>query len=720
MSFEVNGEYPGVLTSPSRLRKIDQLREKNIGKYLPLPQLVAVGDQSSGKSSLLESLTGIPFPRGQELCTRYATQITHRREELPHINISIIPGPLASPEDKRRLESYGKQVQTTAQFHAELPSILDEVNERMGIRTSKNPAGNKTFSGDVLKIEKCGPKEDYLTVIDVPGIFRITTEGVTTDKDKDLVKNMVKDYIRDSRTVILAVLPCNVDVVTQEILALAEEYDKTGDRTLGILTKPDLVKERSAQAVVCSLVEGKKRPLNLGYYVVRNRGGDDDDGEAFDVQERDEMFKEEPWCRLSDDRVGIAALRVRLQELLGQITDRAFPKLRAETRQMLASSQDALSKLGPTRQTEREQQQYLAAMAGRFQNVVRAALNADYSTLEAFADNKLRLITGVVNMTERFNSDFRSSSHAYVFETGEKKSPAASTDSDSDDYGDKEEVDEVDDFEQLNSDDFPDLEKIIVTDWTTQEPEHGIMEWISGMHRRSRGLELGTVGPGLLSSAFREQSSKWKLMTGQYLSKIILAIHRFILRSLEIVCPDKRVREELTSRILNDLLPRYSEGMQQAMLLADVERQKRPYTLNQYFNSNLQQSRGTRMKEELRGQARPETHRGGLIIELDKIQSAIRDRSNAEHAAEDIHDILKAYYAIAQSRFVDNVYHQAVDHCLLSGPRSPLALFSEQWVLELDAEKLDSIAGESHQTRDVRKRLGKTIQDLEGAIEILR
>lgn len=54
----------GALMSDNRLFKIDQLRERNIGKYLPLPQLVAVGDQSSGKSSLLESVTGIPFPHG--------------------------------------------------------------------------------------------------------------------------------------------------------------------------------------------------------------------------------------------------------------------------------------------------------------------------------------------------------------------------------------------------------------------------------------------------------------------------------------------------------------------------------------------------------------------------------------------------------------------------------------------------------------------------------
>lgn len=577
-------------------------------------------------------------------------------------------------------------MQTTSQLHAELTIILDEVNERVGIRTSKNPTGNKTFSADVLKIEKCGPDEDYLTVIDVPGIFRITTAGATTEKDRDLVRNMVKNYIRDSRTIILAVLPCNVDVVTQEILALAEECDKIGDRTLGILTKPDLVRERSAQAVVCNLVEGKKRPLNLGYYVVRNRGGDDDHNASFDVEERDEMFKEDPWRCLPDERLGITALRRRLQELLSQITDKAFPKLRLETRQMLGTAQGELAKLGPTRQTERAQQQYLVAIAGRFQNMVRAALDADYSTQEAFAADELRLITLVVNITERFNSDFMDFSHAYIFETGEKEPLAASVD-------DNEE-DDVDEFDQLISDDFSDLDEIIVTDWAMQEPEQGIMKWIRSMYHRSRGLELGTFGPRLLSSAFREQSSKWSMMTRQYMSKIILAIHRFILKTLEVVCSDERVREELMSRILNDLLPRYSQGMKQAMLLVDVERQQRPYTLNHYFNSNLQTSRGAGIKEELKGQARKESGQtwGKLVIELDKIQSAIRNRSNVEHAAEDIHDILESYYKVARKRFVDNVYHQAVDHCLLSGPESPLVLFSERWVLDLDTEMLAAIA----------------------------
>lgn len=126
MDSSTNSQLPCPLTNLSRLQRIDQLREKNIGTYLPLPQLVAVGDQSSGKSSLLETLTGIPFPRGQELCTRYATQITHRREEHSCIEISIIPGPHTLLEDRNQLKSYRRQVQTTAELRTGFATILDE------------------------------------------------------------------------------------------------------------------------------------------------------------------------------------------------------------------------------------------------------------------------------------------------------------------------------------------------------------------------------------------------------------------------------------------------------------------------------------------------------------------------------------------------------------------------------------------------------------------
>lgn len=88
----------GSLANPLLLQKIDKLFACGVGDYIGLPQLVVVGDQSSGKSSVLEGLTNLPFPRDSGLCTRFATQITFRRAPETNISVSIIPSKDASQE----------------------------------------------------------------------------------------------------------------------------------------------------------------------------------------------------------------------------------------------------------------------------------------------------------------------------------------------------------------------------------------------------------------------------------------------------------------------------------------------------------------------------------------------------------------------------------------------------------------------------------------------
>lgn len=97
------------LGSKATLAKIDKLRELNVGSIIPLPQLVVVGDQSSGKSSVLESLTGFSFPRAAGLCTRYATQITCCRDANQGVTMSIIPRPDADDELKAKLLAFRRR-----------------------------------------------------------------------------------------------------------------------------------------------------------------------------------------------------------------------------------------------------------------------------------------------------------------------------------------------------------------------------------------------------------------------------------------------------------------------------------------------------------------------------------------------------------------------------------------------------------------------------------
>lgn len=97
------------LADPALLDKIDRLFQCNVGQWIPLPQLVVVGDQSSGKSSVLEGLTGLPFPRDAGLCTRFATQITFRRAAEDFINISILPCKNASPEHAAKVGEWHRK-----------------------------------------------------------------------------------------------------------------------------------------------------------------------------------------------------------------------------------------------------------------------------------------------------------------------------------------------------------------------------------------------------------------------------------------------------------------------------------------------------------------------------------------------------------------------------------------------------------------------------------
>ena len=185
----------------------------------------------------------------------------------------------AVPEDSRnsgpanirksigRGEPYRTVVTVETLFH-EL--TCGKVHKLMGLKDPLFPdQGADTFSDDVLKIEICGPKQQHLSVIDVPGIFRNTTEGMTTDSDIEVVRNMVNHYMKNPRSVILAVVPANVDIATQEILKMAQKCDTKGERTLGVLTKPDLI-DRGAEHRVVDLVEGMSPAVDLRRYNLQN------------------------------------------------------------------------------------------------------------------------------------------------------------------------------------------------------------------------------------------------------------------------------------------------------------------------------------------------------------------------------------------------------------------------------------------------------------------
>jgi interferon-induced GTP-binding protein Mx len=279
---------------------IDSLRGIGISSEdgVFLPQIAVMGDQSSGKSSVLEAISGIPFPRGSGLVTRCPTQIVMKRlmskpgeEESEssgngwtgHVSIAWSSSPSAEQVQSlndcyakhRRLNSdevvsvgaaaagadamNGISVATTTQ----LTAIIEEL-------TNVLTAGDTSdFSTNCICITVSSRTSPDLTLIDLPGIIRTTTAGQKNVSIIAQVNDLINSYMVQMNTIILAVLPSNQDIATIDILERASQIDPAGLRTIGVLTKPDLVGEGGEREVV-DVLNNLRKPLRLGYVMIKN------------------------------------------------------------------------------------------------------------------------------------------------------------------------------------------------------------------------------------------------------------------------------------------------------------------------------------------------------------------------------------------------------------------------------------------------------------------
>ncbi|KAI3959198.1 hypothetical protein MKW92_027058 [Papaver armeniacum] len=205
------------------LDAIDKLRHFQVmNEGIQLPTSVAVGDQSSHlQSSVLESLAGISLPRGQGICTRVPLIMRLQNH--------------TSPEPKLQLEFCGKVVEA-------ISSATEEI------------AGNGFPD---------------LTMVDLLGITRVPVHGQPEDTYEQ-INNTVMDYIVPKESIIFNVLSAGVDFPTCESIRMSQKVDKTGERTLAVVTKVDKSPEGLQEKVLANDVN-----IGLGYVCVRNRMGDE-------------------------------------------------------------------------------------------------------------------------------------------------------------------------------------------------------------------------------------------------------------------------------------------------------------------------------------------------------------------------------------------------------------------------------------------------------------
>ncbi|XP_057419518.1 dynamin-related protein 4C-like [Lotus japonicus] len=299
------------------LDAVENLRRLNIAKEgIQLPTIVVVGDQSSGKSSVLESLAGISLPRGQGICTR-----------VPLI-MRLQNHPLPKPE--LILEFNGKTISTDEAHVSEAINLATEELAGSGKGISNNPL--------TLLVKKNGVPD--LAMVDLPGITRVPVHG-QPENIYDQIKDIIMEYITPDESIILNVLSATVDFTTCESIRMSQSVDKTGLRTLAVVTKADKSPEGLLEKVTADDVN-----IGLGYVCVRNRIGEESYEEAR-IEEL-KLFENHPLLsKIDKSIVGIPVLAQKLVQVQATIISKTLPEIVKKINEKLASNLSELEKLPP-------------------------------------------------------------------------------------------------------------------------------------------------------------------------------------------------------------------------------------------------------------------------------------------------------------------------------------------------------------------------------------
>ncbi|KAF3935284.1 Dynamin [Dactylella cylindrospora] len=688
---------------------IDRFRELGLGEDIPLPQLVVVGDQSSGKSSLLEGLTEISFPISATLCTRFATQIMLRRtkdkDQPGQVRVSIIPGPDSSEDEgqKEILQNFKREFEEPEFGPETFQEVLDSAAEAMGIPSPGDKPRSefhKRFSRDILKIELSGPRHPHLTVVDIPGLFHSASEDQTAE-DRNTIRDLIEKYIEDPRTIIMAVMDGRNNFANQGVFDMARTADPEGKRTVGIITKCDAIQEGD-EGEALRLALGLSEKLHHGWFVVKNRSTADI-MKGVTIAERHEseiqFFRKAPWNSLNPGQIGIGKLKPFLGKLLYEHVRDEFPKLVDEIDKLVENTQQDLAELGESRITAQEQRKYLTRIANEYERRVTDCLDGKLRG-RVRRDSPFKIRTHIQNLNDKFGADMKVFGHTRYFKTLENE----------DEHGPSDSIQRR------------------TADAAVAAPKD-IYAWIKVAYRDSRGPELaGLINPNVVVELFREQAENWGPVAKKHLDTVIKVVKKFNMELFNDVITNETIRRRLLAHLSKELSIAIEAAQSQLNQLVEDECSGILQTVNDGFAEALAVTRRDRVlarlnlidlsnpdeyddDEEEDGDAIGEIMPSPVkpnSLNLKAIMKAVF-LSNEDSAVYDIHDILKSYYGISMKRFTDNVIVQVIERRLL-GRDGPLRLLTSEFISELNDHALGSIAREDFDITRTRKELEQTLE----------
>ncbi|ERT02861.1 hypothetical protein HMPREF1624_01164 [Sporothrix schenckii ATCC 58251] len=348
MSGQTSLATPGGISDPALIQLVNKLQDVfvtiNVNNPIDLPQIVVVGSQSSGKSSVLENIVGRDFlPRGSGIVTRrpLVLQLINRPAGS---QVNGVKDDIANTTDKAaNADEWGEFLHIPGQKFFDFNKIRDEISRETEAKVGRN-AG---ISPAPINLRVYSPNVLNLTLVDLPGLTKVPVGDQPRDIERQ-IRDMVMKFISKPNAIILAVTAANQDLANSDGLKLAREVDPEGQRTIGVLTKVDLMDEGTD---VVDILAGRIIPLRLGYVPVVNRGQRDIDNKKpiqMSLEAEKNFFETHKAYRNKSSYCGTPYLARKLNLILLMHIKQTLPDIKARIAGSLQKYSAELESLGPS------------------------------------------------------------------------------------------------------------------------------------------------------------------------------------------------------------------------------------------------------------------------------------------------------------------------------------------------------------------------------------
>nr|OQO28707.1 Vacuolar protein sorting-associated protein 1 [Rachicladosporium sp. CCFEE 5018] len=341
----INVNDPGLITLVNKLQ--DVFTTVGVQNPIDLPQIAVVGSQSSGKSSVLENIVGRDFlPRGTGIVTRrpLILQLINRQGAASTPTENGVNGDtkkIDSSDAASNSDEWGEFLHIPGQKFHDFNKIREEIVKETESKTGKN-AG---ISPAPINLRIYSPNVLTLTLVDLPGLTKVPVGDQPRDIERQ-IREMVLKQISKPNAIILAVTAANTDLANSDGLKLAREVDPEGQRTIGVLTKVDLMDDGTD---VVDILAGRIIPLRLGYVPVVNRGQRDIENKkaiSYALENEKNFFENHKAYRNKASYCGTPYLARKLNLILMMHIKQTLPDIKARIQASLQKYGTELASLG--------------------------------------------------------------------------------------------------------------------------------------------------------------------------------------------------------------------------------------------------------------------------------------------------------------------------------------------------------------------------------------